>query len=231
MAAAGAKVVISSRKEDACMHAAMDINEKYGNKTALPVPASISSKEDLQKLVTTSNAQLGAIDILVCNAATCPYFGPMSGISDDAFRKILTNNIISNNWLIGMVAPRMIEKRDGSVIIISSVGGMRGSPVIGAYNISKAADMQMARNLAVEYGKYNVRVNCISPGLIKTDFSKALWENPNSLNHTLKSTPLNRIGSSEEVAGAAVFLASKAGSYITGQNIVIDGGMTIAGFE
>lgn len=223
----GARVTISSRKPGPCEEVAAAINAKHGDGTAIAVPANISSKEDLQNLVDETNAAFGKIDIVVCNAASNPYYGPMEGISDDAFTKILQNNIISNHWLIQMCAPQMRERKDGAVIIVSSIGGLRGTPIIGAYNISKAADFQLARNLATEFGADNVRVNCIAPGLIKTDFAKALWENPETLKRALTGTPLKRIGEPEELAGAAVYLASKAGAYMTGQMLVVDGGATI----
>ena len=168
----------------------------------------------------------GRIDTLVCNAASNPYYGPMSGISDEAFRKVLDNNIIANNWLVTMAGPQMRARKAGSIILVSSAGGLRGSSMIGAYNISKAADMQLARNLAIELGGDNIRANCLAPALIRTDFSRALWEDPKLLAATLRGTPLARIGEVDEVSGAAVFLASKAGAYITGQTIVIDGGLT-----
>ena len=227
MAEQGAKVVISSRKLEPCNEVADALNAAYGESTAIAIPANISSKDDLKKLVDETMRAFGKIDILVCNAASNPYYGPMSGIQDDQFRKILENNIISNHWLIQYVVPQMVERKDGAIIIVSSVGGLRGSPIIGAYNISKAADFQLARNLAVEYGVHNVRVNCIAPGLIKTDFARALWENPDTLKRATSTTPLRRIGSPDEIAGAAVFLASAAGTFITGQNIVVDGGVTI----
>lgn len=227
MAEQGAKVVISSRKAEACEEVASALNAAHGAGTAIAVAASISSKADLQRLVDAANKAFGKIDILVCNAASNPYFGPMAGIQDDQFRKILENNVIANHWLIQMVVPQMIERRDGAVIIVSSIGGLRGSTGIGAYNVSKAADMQLARNLAVEYGPHNVRVNCIAPGLIKTDFARALWENPERLAHATANAPLRRIGEPDEIAGTAVFLASQAGSFITGQSIVVDGGVTI----
>src|SRR5580693_608331 len=228
MADHGAKVVISSRKAGPCDEVAAAINEKHPG-AAIAVPANISSKEDLQRLVDETNRAFGRIDILVCNAASNPYYGPMSGISDEQFRKILDNNVIANNWLIQMAAPGMIERKDGSIIIVSSIGGLKGSTVIGAYNVSKAADFQLARNLAVEWGPHNVRVNCIAPGLIRTDFARALWENPQTLKTVTATTPLRRIGEADEIAGAAVYLASKAGSFMTGQAIVVDGGATIAG--
>ncbi|HEY0112730.1 MAG TPA: SDR family oxidoreductase [Allosphingosinicella sp.] len=226
MADHGAKVVVSSRKADACEEAAAAINEKHGAGTAIVVPANISSKDALQNLVDETRRQLGKIDILVCNAASNPYYGPMGGITDDQFRKILDNNIIANHWLIQMVAPEMIERREGSIIIVSSIGGLKASPVIGAYNISKAADFQLARNLAQEFGPHQVRVNCIAPGLIRTDFARALWENPETLRAVTMHTPLQRIGEPHEIAGAAVFLASPASTFVTGQAIVVDGGST-----
>jgi NAD(P)-dependent dehydrogenase (short-subunit alcohol dehydrogenase family) len=227
MADQGARVVISSRKPGPCEEVADGINKKHGDGTAIAVPANISSKEDLQAMVDETNKSFGKIDILVCNAASNPYYGPMAGISDDQFTKILQNNIISNHWLVQMVAPQMQARKDGAIIIVSSIGGLRGTPIIGAYNISKAADFQLARNLATEFGADNIRVNCIAPGLIKTDFAKALWENPETLKRSLTGTPLKRIGEPEEIAGAAVYLASKAGSYMTGQMLVVDGGATV----
>jgi len=121
----------------------------------------------------------------------------------------------------------MLERLSGSITIVSSIGGLKGSAIIGAYCISKAADMQLARNLAVEFDPHNVRVNCIAPGLIKTDFARALWEDEALLRHREETIPLRRIGEPDEIAGAAVFLASKAASFITGQNLVVDGGNTI----
>ena len=227
MAEAGAQVVVSSRKADACAAVVAEINGARGKQAAISIPANISRKEELQNLVQEATRQLGRIDVLVCNAASNPYYGPLGNIEDDQFRKILENNVIANHWLINFAVPQMIERKNGSIIIISSIGGLRGSPVIGAYNVSKAADFQLARNLAVEYGRHNVRVNCIAPGLIKTDFARALWENPETLKRATAGAPLGRIGEPDEIAGAAIFLASQAGSFVTGQAIVVDGGVTI----
>ena len=226
MAEHGARVVVSSRKQDVCDQVAAGINERYGKGRAIAVAANISSKESLQHLVDETNTAFGRIDVLVCNAASNPYYGPLAGISDDQFRKILDNNIVANNWLISMVAPQMIARKDGAITIISSIGGLKGSTIIGAYCISKAADMQLARNLACEYGPHNIRVNCIAPGLIKTDFAKALWDNPENLKASTSRAPLGRIGIPDEIAGAAVFLSSAAGNFMTGQTMVIDGGVT-----
>ena len=228
MAEHGAKVVISSRKAGPCDEVATAINDKHGAGTAIAVPANISSKDELQNLVNETMAAFGKVTTLVCNAASNPYYGPMAGIADDQFTKILANNVIANHWLIQMVAPQMIERKAGSIVIVSSIGGLRGSPIIGAYNVSKAADFQLARNLSVEFGPSNVRVNCIAPGLIKTDFARALWENEKARAAREAITPLRRLGEAEEIGGIAVFLASRAGSFITGQTIIADGGVTIA---
>ena len=225
-AAHGANVVISSRTADMCEAVAAEINARDGGR-AIALPASISSKQALKDMVAKARDAFGGIDILVANAASNPHYGPMAGITDEAFRKILDNNIISNHWLAQLCLPDMIEKRDGAIIIISSIGGLRGSPVIGAYCISKAADMQIARNYAVEYGKHNIRTNCIAPGLIRTDFAKALWDNPEAEAQFNASHPRRRMGVADELAGAALFLGSAAGSYVNGQTIVVDGGSTI----
>ena len=223
----GAHVVVSSRKQDACQVVVDGINAKHGAGRAIAVAASISSKEALQGLVDRTMQQFGRIDALVCNAASNPYYGPMAGIGDEQFRKILDNNVLSNHWLINMTVPQMIERKSGSIIIVSSIGGLRGSTTIGAYCISKAADLQLARNLAHEYGPHGVRVNCIAPGLIRTDFAKALWENPDTLKRATVGVPLRRIGEADEIAGAAVYLASNASTFMTGQALVCDGGATI----
>ena len=230
MALHGANVVISSRKADACQEVADEINAKLGADApnrAVVIPAHIGDKDALQRLVDETHAQLGQIDVLVCNAAVNPYYGPSKDIPDSAFEKIMQCNVISNHWLCHMVLPEMEARGDGSVIIVSSVGGLHASTVIGAYNISKAADFQMVRNLAAEYGPKGIRVNAIAPGLIRTDFARALWENPATLERVTSTVPLRRIGEPEELGGMAVFLASRAGAYCTGQNWVVDGGSTI----
>ena len=225
-AAHGAQVVISSRKQEACDAVAAAINHAHGEGTAIAVAASLSDKDALQRLVKVTSDAFGRVDCLVCNAASNPYYGPLGDISDDQFRKVLDNNILANHWLIGMVAPGMRERRGGSIVIVSSIGGLRGSTEIGAYCISKAADLQLARNLAHEFGPDGVRVNCIAPGLIRTDFARALWEDEAALAQRNAATPLRRIGEPDEIAGAVVYLASDASAFMTGQTMVIDGGVT-----
>jgi NAD(P)-dependent dehydrogenase (short-subunit alcohol dehydrogenase family) len=225
----GARVVISSRKLDACREAADAINAKHGEGRAIAIAASISRKEELEALVAGTRDALGRIDVLVCNAASNPYYGSMNGISDEQFRKILDNNILSNHWLIQLVLPEMVERREGSIIVVSSIGGLQGSRLIGGYNVSKAADFQLVRNYAVEIGDHNVRINAIAPGLIRTDFARTLWEDPAAEKRVNEVTPLHRLGEPRDIAGAAVFLASDAAAYVTGQAIVVDGGITIGG--
>ena len=226
LAAQGAKIVVSSRSQQASQETADAINAARDAEVALPVAANISSKEQLQSLVDQTRTAFGRIDILVCNAASNPYFGPMAGISDEQFRKILDNNVLANHWLVTMAAPEMLDRGSGSIIIVSSVGGLTSSTVIGAYNVSKAADLQLVRNLAAEFGPKGVRVNAIAPGLIRTDFARTLWENPDILKRVTSVAALKRIGEPRELAGAAIFLASDAASFVTGQTLIVDGGST-----
>lgn len=227
LAAHGAQVVISSRKQEACDEVAAAINAEHGAGSAVAIAASISDKEQLQDLFARAREQLGPVDILICNAASNPYYGSMDGIEDEQFRKVLDNNILSNHWLMQLALPDMREKGDGAIVVISSIGGLRGSATIGAYNVSKAADFQLVRNYAVENGRHGVRINAIAPGLVKTDFARALWENPEALQATEAALPMRRIGEPRDIAGAAVYLSSPAAKWTTGQMVVVDGGATI----
>ena len=226
-AKAGAKVIISSRKIDICNKTVNEINEHVGTEVAFPITANIGDESQLKNLVSETNKILGKIDVLVCNAATNPFMGSMEDIPSEAFDKIMHNNVKSNHILTNLVLPQMKERNDGVIIIVSSVGGLKGSSILGAYNMSKAADIMMVKNLASEYGQFNIRANAIAPGLIKTDFAKALWENPEILKRVTSNVPMRRIGMPNEIAGIALMLASEAGSYINGQTLVVDGGMTI----
>ena len=223
----GARVTVSSRKIEACHVVVAEIQAAGG--TAIAIGANINDKAQLQALVDGTVAAHGPVDILVCNAAVNPYYGPISGIADEGWDRIMNANVRSNLWLCQMVGPAMAARGDGSIIFLSSIAGLRGSAMIGAYGVSKAADMHLARNLALEWGKQGVRVNTIAPGLVKTDFAKALWDDPATLKSVLAASPLGRIGDPRDIAGAAVFLASKAGYFVTGETIVVDGGATIGG--
>ncbi|MDA8137414.1 MAG: SDR family oxidoreductase [Desulfobacteraceae bacterium] len=229
MALQGAKVVVSSRKAEACEQVTAQINAmaKERGGAAMAVPCNIAIKEQLQNLVDRTSAHFGKIDILVCNAAANVHHGPSATIADEAFAKIIDTNLKSTHWLCHMVLPDMVRQREGSIIVISSIAGLRGSTDIGAYGVSKAGEIALVRNLAVEYGPHNIRVNAIAPGLVKTDFAKALWENPEFLNKRLSATPLRRIGAPIDIAGAALFLASQAAAFMTGQVLVVDGGVTV----
>jgi len=226
MAEQGARVVISSRNQDACDEVAEEIHQAGGQ--AVAIACNINYREQLEHLVAQTIQQLGPIDILVCNAALNPYYGPIQDIPDAAFDKVMHANIGSVHRLCQLVIPGMAKRGGGSVIIVSSIAGLKGTDKLGAYAISKAADMQIARNLAVEWGPDNIRVNCIAPGLVRTEFARALWENPDTYAATVKHYPLRRIGEPDEIAGAAIYLASAAGSFTTGQTLVVDGGGTIA---
>jgi NAD(P)-dependent dehydrogenase (short-subunit alcohol dehydrogenase family) len=226
MARAGAKVVISSRNQDKCEEVANLIRGE--GLEATPIACHIGKRQDVERLVSETKRQYGQIDILVCNAAVNPYYGPMANLTDEAFTKVIDSNVRSNFWLCNLVLPDMAERKDGSVIIVSSIGGLRGSLNLGIYAISKAADFQLARNLAVEWGPRNIRVNCIAPGIVRTDFARTLWENKEILTKAEADTPLRRIGEPDDISGAAVFLASPASRWMTGQVLVIDGGVTIS---
>ena len=223
----GANVVISSRKADMCAEVAKDINENWAQHgaEAAPIPCHISHKDPLQALVDGTVAKFGGLDILVCNAAVNPYYGPLKDIPGSAFDKVMETNIKSNHWLTQMARPHIAKSGGGSVTIISSVGGLRAGGVLGAYGISKAADMQLTRALAVEFGPDNIRVHCIAPGLVKTDFAKALWTDPERSSKRLAGTPMARLGEPEDLAGIAVYLAAPAGAWTTGQVFVVDGGV------
>jgi NAD(P)-dependent dehydrogenase (short-subunit alcohol dehydrogenase family) len=227
MAAEGAKVVISSRKADSCAEAAAAIQAKGGQ--AVAIACHVGEKAQLQALVAETHAVFGGIDILVNNVGANPVLGPLQTLSDDAFDRVMTSNVKSALWLSNLVLPEMAARKDGAVIFISSIAALRASAGINAYGAAKAALMQLARGLAAEYGPSNIRVNCIAPGLIKTDFARALWDNDDRSRQRIAETPLGRLGEPRDIAGAAVLLASPAGSFITGQTIIIDGGVTIAG--
>src|ERR1700741_1623211 len=223
LARAGARIAICSRKAEACEEVRAEF-EKSGF-AVLAQPCNVSRKEDLRALVDATLAKWGAIDVVVANAAVNPYYGPLTGISDEAFDKIFANNLKSVLWLAGMTLPGM--KSGGSFILVGSIGGLLANTVIGAYGMSKAAGHHLVRNLAAEWGPKNVRVNAIAPGLIRTEFARALWEDDKPRPEPEATTPLRRRGEPHDIGGIAVFLASEAAAFITGQVIVADGGVTI----
>ena len=225
LAAAGARVAISSRKAEACVQAKQEL-ERRGFEV-LAQPCNVSRKEELQGLVDATLRKWGRIDIAVANAASNPYYGPLTGVPDDAFDKIFANNVKSVLWLAAMTLPGMAERRSGSFIVVGSIGGLIANTVIGAYGMSKAADHHLVRNLAAEWGPKNVRVNAIAPGLVRTEFARALWEDEKRRTEREAATPLRRLGEPRDIGGIAAFLASDAAAFITGQVIVADGGVTI----
>ncbi|MDE0044942.1 MAG: SDR family oxidoreductase [bacterium] len=226
MADAGARIVVSSRKLDACEEVARTIREAGGEAAA--VACNVTHIDQLEHLVATSIDEFDRIDCLVGNAAVNPHYGPMTTIGESAFEKIINCNVRANLWLARLVLPGMAERGGGTIIYVSSIAGIKGTDDIGTYGISKAAVIAMARNLAVTWGEHGVRINTIAPGLVRTDFAKALWENPERLARVEEHYPMRRIGEPDDIAGTAVFLASDAGRYITGQTIMVDGGATIA---
>ena len=227
MASAGARVVISSRKADACENVRAEFAAR--GQDAIAVPCNVGRKEDLTNLVNTVLEKWGRIDVLVCNAASNPVFGPLINVPDDAFDKIMLTNVKSVFWLANMALPQMAERGEGAMIIISSIGALRGSSATGLYGTSKAAEAGLCRALACEWGPKGIRVNCIAPGLIRTDFARALWQDEARRKAREALTPLRRLGEPKDIGGIAVFLAAAAGAYVTGQMIVADGGVTIAG--
>ena len=226
MARAGAKVVISSRKAQACEAVLKEFHAR--GQEAIAVPCNVGYREQLQALVDRTVEHFGGIDIVVCNAASNPVFGPLIDVPDDAFDKIMLTNVKSVFWLANMTLPQMAARGGGALVIISSIGALRGSTVNGLYGTSKAAEIGLCRALAVEWGPHNVRVNSILPGLVKTDFARALWEDDERRKRREEMTPLRRLGEPKDIGGVAVFLASEAAAFITGQTIVADGGTTIA---
>ena len=225
-AEAGAQVVVSSRRLESCLPVADSINAGGGE--AVAIPCHMSHLDQIEGLVDGTLERWGKIDVLVCNAAVNPHFGPMATVTEAAYDKIMATNVKHNLWLCNRVLPQMAERKDGSIIIVSSIGGLKGHDTLGIYAMSKAADFQLARNLAVEWGRSNIRANCIAPGLVRTDFARALWDDPDRLKEATATYPLGRIGEPEDLAGAALLLASPAGRFITGQVLVVDGGATIS---
>jgi dehydrogenase/reductase SDR family protein 4 len=226
MAAFGASVVICSRKLEPCEAVRDDIIAAGGQAIALRCNAG--SRDDLAALVRVTTQTFGRLDAVVANVAVNPYYGPLAGISDEAWDKIMAVNLKSTLWLANLALPE-VARQGGSFTLISSIGALRGSTAIPAYNISKLAEIGLMRNLAVEWGHHQIRVNAILPGLVKTDFARALWGNPETLKTVEATTPLGRIGVPQDIGAVGAFLAMPAAAYITGQALTVDGGSTISG--
>lgn len=222
---AGAKVAISSRKQEALDSLAASLGEE--GIEALAVEANVSKMDELQHLTETCIAHFGGVDILVNNAAANPVFGPVEQTESWAFDKIMDANLKGPFELSKWCLPSMKSRGGGSVINISSIGGLRPEPMLGIYSVSKAALISLTKVLAKEWGAYGIRVNAICPGLIKTKFSEALWGNEAILNHMMGQLPIARVGTPEEIAALALFLASEASAYSTGSVFTADGGYTI----
>src|SRR5215468_11635191 len=225
-AEAGGRVVISARNAPPCEVVAAAIRAKGGE--AISVTARISDKAQLENLVAKTREAWGRVDILVCNAAINPHYGSLEQLTDEVFERMMVNNVLSNLWLSRMVGPEMRARRDGAIIFIISTAALRASTMLGMYGCTKAADYALCRNLAAEWGPDNIRVNCVAPGLVKTEFARVLYEDPQRRAAREAATPLRRLGEPEDIAGAALLLASRAGAFITGQTIIVDGGTTIA---
>lgn len=222
----GARIVVSSRDTGRVVATQKELTDE--GLEVLGLPCNVGRKDELQSLIDETCRAWGQIDIVVGNAAINPHYGPALEIEDQTFAKIMTTNIQSNLWLAQMVAHGMRQRKDGAIVFISSIGGFFGSDVIGAYCVSKAADFQLARNLAVELGPDNIRVNCVAPGLVRTDFASKLWDDPERAAERIAKTPLRRLGEPEDIAGIVVYLASDAGCWTTGQTFTVDGGVSIA---
>jgi NAD(P)-dependent dehydrogenase (short-subunit alcohol dehydrogenase family) len=225
MASLGASVVISSRKIEPCEAVRDGIIAKGGK--AIALKCNTGAKDDLAELLRVTAAEYGRLDAVVANVAVNPYYGKLSGIAEEQWDKIMSVNVKSTLWLANMAMPEIARQGGGSFTIVSSIGALTGDTAIPAYNISKLAEIALMRNLAVEWGPAKIRVNAILPGLIRTDFARALWENPATLQAMEAATPIGRIGEVEDIGGVGAFLATKAASYITGQSIVVDGGSTV----
>ncbi|WP_439487104.1 SDR family NAD(P)-dependent oxidoreductase [Blastomonas fulva] len=222
---AGAHVVLSSNETEECERIVAEWSA--AGRPAVGIGCDVTQKAEIERLVDQSVAALGRIDILMCNAGAAPHFGPLAEASDEDYDVTMTVNLRHSIWLTNLVAPQMAAQGSGSIVLMSSIAALRGAHRIGLYSMAKSAILQLARNLALEWGGANVRANSIAPGLIQTNFASGILDNPAVLDTRLKATPLGRLGQADEIAATALFLASPAASFITGQNIVVDGGQTM----
>lgn len=222
----GAKVVISSRKQADLEVLAEEIRQEFGTEV-FPLAAHAGDMHQLRELLAKTIEIFGKVDILVNNAATNPVYGPSLDCSGEAFDKIMQVNVKSPFEFAKLLHPFMKQNGGGSIVNISSIAGSTPDPGLGMYSVSKAALNMLTKVLAKEWGPDGIRVNALSPGLIKTKFSQALWENPKMLEHFTKRLPIARMGSVDEIAALVLYLASEASAYTTGVNFQVDGGTTI----
>ncbi len=223
LAEAGADVCVAARKVEALEESLAAV--KATGRRGIAVPTNVRDMAALENLISETKRQLGRIDILVNNAATNPVFVPVANLDERAWDAIMNTNVKSAFFLSKMVREAIKEHGNGgSIINVSSTGGLRASAGLGGYSVSKAAVIMLTQVCAKEWGPDGIRVNCIAPGLIKTEFSRALWENDAILKNSLETSPLRRIGEADEMAGAVVYLASPAASFVTGHTLVLDGG-------
>ena len=220
----GAKVIISSRKQDQLELVAAEINKGYDKDQVRAISCNMSQEDQIDNLVKRAEKTFGPVDVLVGNAGVNPYYGPISEVSRTAYSKTMDTNVYSNLLLAKKLNPGMREVGGGSMIFTSSVGAFKPSLSLGVYGMSKLSLIGLTRNLAAEYGPFGIRVNAICPGLIKTDFAKAIWKNPEAEQRAKTEIPLRRLGEVDDFKGIAVFLASDSSSYITGQALTVCGG-------
>jgi len=226
LAEAGADVAIAARKPEALAEAAAAVRAL--GRRAFPVPTNVRRMEDLRNLVDTTRRELGQIDVLVNNAGTNPSFGPVQNLDERAWDAIMNTNVKSMFFLSVLAREAMLAHGGGgSIVNVSSIGGVMASDAIGGYSVSKAAVIMLTQVLAKQWGRDGIRVNCIAPGLIRTEFSRALWENEAIAREAVGTAALHRIGEPDEMAGAVVYFASPAASFTTGQTLVIDGGRVL----
>lgn len=227
LATQGASVVVSARKADQLETAVAEINTAAGRDAASFQTCNIADREQVEALVAKTRDQAGRIDIVVGNAGVNPYYGPIHDIPDDAYERTMSANVQSNLWLARAVFDDMKAQGTGSMMFTSSIGAFKPSDTLGTYNVSKLALIALVRNLAMEYGPHGIRVNAICPGLVKTDFARALWDNPETEAKITRQIPLRRLGEPEDFGGLAVYLASDASRYMTGQALTVCGGSSM----
>ena len=221
----GAKVVLASRK----LEGLSAVAESIGKDKAIAIAAHTGREEDCVRLVAEAVEKLGKVDVLVNNAATNPYFGPMLDIDNGAWDKTFEVNAKGYFWMSREVAKHLRGREaPGSIINVASVAGILASPLQAVYAMTKAAIISMTKTLATELAANKIRVNAIAPGFVDTKFAAAVLKNDALLDEVIRMTPLRRYGQPDEIAGCALYLASDASSYTTGQTIAVDGGMTIA---